>query len=67
MQYVPVQRFIRALVRFTSAPASLTCSLALAVVEQLKRQLTIVCYEAQRARGVPLDEAGISGCGQCLR
>lgn len=56
MQYVPVQRFIRAL--FASRlPPGIAYLFAgpLLVVEQLKRQLTIV-YEAQRARGVPLDE-----------
>lgn len=53
---VPVQRFIRAL--FASRlPPGIAYLFAgpLLVVEQLKRQLTIV-YEAQRARGVPLDE-----------
>ncbi|EAN4721216.1 energy-coupling factor transporter transmembrane protein EcfT [Salmonella enterica] len=56
MQYVPVQRFIRAL--FASRlPPGIAYLFAgpLLVVEQLKRQLTIV-HEAQRARGVPLDE-----------
>lgn len=43
-------------VRFTSAPGiAYLFAGPLLVVEQLKRQLTIV-YEAQRARGVPLDE-----------
>lgn len=56
VQYVPVQRFIRAL--FASRlPPGIAYLFAgpLLVVEQLKRQLTIV-HEAQRARGVPLDE-----------
>lgn len=56
MQYVPVQRFIRAL--FASRlPPGIAYLFAgpLLVVEQLKRQLAIV-HEAQRARGVPLDE-----------
>lgn len=56
MQYVPVQRFIRAL--FASRlPPGIAYLFAgpLLVVEQLKRQLTIV-HEAQRARDVPLDE-----------
>lgn len=43
-------------VRFTSAARHrLPVRWPLLVVEQLKRQLTIV-HEAQRARGVPLDE-----------
>ncbi len=42
-------------VRFVCRPASLTCSLAHCGRRTLKRQLTIV-HEAQRARGVPLDE-----------
>lgn len=43
-------------VRFTSAPGiAYLFAGPLLVVEQLKRQLTIV-HEAQRARGVPLDE-----------
>ncbi|MFA1284187.1 energy-coupling factor transporter transmembrane protein EcfT [Citrobacter telavivensis] len=57
MQYVPVQRVIRAL--FASRlPPGIAYLLAgpLLVVEQLKRQLAII-YEAQRARGVPMDEA----------
>lgn len=56
MQYVPVQRFIRAL--FASRlPPGLAYLLAgpLLIIEQLKRQLAII-HEAQRARGVPLDE-----------
>ncbi|VEB54354.1 cobalt ABC transporter permease [Salmonella enterica subsp. enterica] len=57
---VPVQRFIRAL--FASRlPPGIAYLFAgpLLVVEQLKRQLTIV-HEAQRARGVPLDEGLVS-------
>ncbi|MFY9995873.1 MAG: energy-coupling factor transporter transmembrane component T [Leclercia sp.] len=57
MAYVPVQRFIRAL--FASRlPPGMAYLFAgpLLVVEQLKRQLAII-HEAQRARGVPLDEA----------
>ncbi|MEG1214194.1 MAG: energy-coupling factor transporter transmembrane component T [Leclercia sp.] len=56
MEYVPVQRFIRAL--FASRlPPGMAYLFAgpLLVVEQLKRQLAII-HEAQRARGVPLDE-----------
>mgnify|MGYP005870485071 FL=1 len=56
MQYVPVQCFIRALFasRLPSGVAYLFAG-PLLVVEQLKRQLAII-HEAQRARGVPLDE-----------
>ncbi len=57
MHYVPVSRFMRAL--FASRlPPGLAYLFAgpLLVVEQLKRQLAII-HEAQRARGVPLDEA----------
>lgn len=57
MAYVPVPRFIRAL--FASRlPPGMAYLFAgpLLVVEQLKRQLAII-HEAQRARGVPLDEA----------
>ena len=56
MQYVPVRQFIRAL--FASRlPPGIAYLFAgpLLVVEQLKRQLSII-HEAQRARGVPLDE-----------
>lgn len=56
MQYVPVARFIRAL--FASRlPPGIAYLFAgpLLVVEQLRRQLAII-HEAQRARGVPLDE-----------
>ncbi len=57
MQYVPVSRFMRAL--FASRlPPGIAYLFAgpLLVVEQLKHQLAII-YEAQRARGVPLDES----------
>ncbi|MCU6668632.1 energy-coupling factor transporter transmembrane protein EcfT [Enterobacteriaceae bacterium H4N4] len=57
MAYVPVPQFIRAL--FASRlPPGMAYLFAgpLLVVEQLKRQLAII-HEAQRARGVPLDEA----------
>lgn len=57
MESVPVQQFIRAL--FASRlPPGMAYLFAgpLLVVEQLKRQLAII-HEAQRARGVPLDEA----------
>ncbi|WP_312948447.1 energy-coupling factor transporter transmembrane component T [Superficieibacter sp.] len=55
MQYVPVRQFIRAL--FASRlPPGMAYLFAgpLLVVEQLKQQLATI-YEAQRARGVPLD------------
>lgn len=56
MAYVPVRQFIRAL--FASRlPPGLAWLLAgpMLVVEQLKRDLALI-YEAQRARGVALDE-----------
>ncbi len=55
-RYVPVQCFIRALFA-SSLPPGVAYLFAgpLLVVEQLKRQLAII-HEAQRARGVPLDE-----------
>jgi len=57
MAYVPVQRFIRALFASRLPPGvAYLFAGPLLVVEQLKRQLTII-HEAQRARGVPLDEA----------
>lgn len=55
LQYVPTERFIRAL--FASRlPASFSYLLAgpLLLAEQLKQQLSII-REAQLARGVPLD------------
>lgn len=56
MTYVPVQRFIRALFASRLPPGvAYLFAGPLLVVEQLKRQLTII-HEAQRARGVPLDE-----------
>lgn len=56
MQFVPVQRFIRALFASRLSPGvAYLFAGPLLVVEQLKRQLAIV-HEAQRARGVPLDE-----------
>ena len=56
MQYVPVQRFIRALFASRLPPGvAYLFAGPLLVVEQLKRQLAII-HEAQRARGVPLDE-----------
>jgi energy-coupling factor transport system permease protein len=64
MQYVPVARFMRAL--FASA-CRRRCYLfagPLLVVEQLKRQLAII-HEAQRARGVPLDESGTNVYALC--
>ncbi len=57
MAFVPVQRFIRALFASRLPPGvAYLFAGPLLVVEQLKRQLTII-HEAQRARGVPLDEA----------
>ena len=56
MQYVPVSRFIRALFASRLPPGvAYLFAGPLLVVEQLKRQLAII-HEAQRARGVPLDE-----------
>lgn len=56
MQFVPVQRFIRALFASRLPPGvAYLFAGPLLVVEQLKRQLAII-HEAQRARGVPLDE-----------
>lgn len=56
MQYVPVQRFIRALFASRLPPGvAYLFAGPLLVVEQLKRQLAII-HEAQCARGVPLDE-----------
>ncbi|EIN51953.1 putative ABC transporter ATP-binding protein [Escherichia coli PA3] len=56
MQYVPVQCFIRALFASRLPPGvAYLFAGPLLVVEQLKRQLAII-HEAQRARGVPLDE-----------
>lgn len=58
MEYVPVQRFIRALFASRLPPGvAYLFAGPLLVVEQLKRQLTTI-HEAQRARGVPLDENG---------
>lgn len=60
MQYVPVQRFIRALFASRLPPGvAYLFAGPLLVVEQLKRQLAII-HEAQRARGVPLDEELVS-------
>lgn len=56
MQYVPVSRFIRALFASRLPPGvAYLFAGPLLVVEQLKQQLAII-HEAQRARGVPLDE-----------
>lgn len=56
MQFVPVQCFIRALFASRLPPGvAYLFAGPLLVVEQLKRQLAII-HEAQRARGVPLDE-----------
>ncbi|HHX9847773.1 TPA: energy-coupling factor transporter transmembrane component T [Salmonella bongori] len=56
MQYVPVRQFIRALFASRLPPGvAYLFAGPLLVVEQLKRQLAIV-HEAQRVRGVPLDE-----------
>lgn len=56
MQYVPMQQFIRALFASRLPPGvAYLFAGPLLVTEQLKRQLAIV-HEAQRARGVPLDE-----------
>ena len=56
MQYVPVSRFIRALFASRLPPGvAYLFAGPLLVVAQLKRQLAII-HEAQRARGVPLDE-----------
>lgn len=56
MEYVPVQRFIRALFASRLPPGvAYLFAGPLLVLEQLKRQLAII-HEAQRARGVPLDE-----------
>ncbi|MEX3018279.1 energy-coupling factor transporter transmembrane component T [Kluyvera sp. STS39-E] len=58
MQYVPISRFIRALFASRLPPGvSYLFAGPLLIVEQLKRQLSII-HEAQRARGVPLDERG---------
>ena len=57
MQYVPVARFMRALFASRLPPGvAYLFAGPLLVVEQLKRQLAII-HEAQRARGVPLDES----------
>lgn len=57
MAWVPVQRFIRALFASRLPPGvAYLFAGPLLVVEQLKRQLAII-HEAQRARGVPLDES----------
>lgn len=57
MQYVPVARFMRALFASRSPPCvAYLFAGPLLVVEQLKHQLAII-HEAQRARGVPLDES----------
>ena len=57
MACVPVQRFIRALFASRLPPGvAYLFAGPLLVVEQLKRQLAII-HEAQRTRGVPLDEA----------
>jgi energy-coupling factor transport system permease protein len=57
MQYVPVSRFIRALFASRLPPGvAYLFAGPLLVVEQFKRQLAII-HEAQRARGVPLDES----------
>ncbi|MGS0637567.1 energy-coupling factor transporter transmembrane component T [Citrobacter sp. VF227] len=57
MQYVPVSRFMRALFASRLPPGvAYLFAGPLLVVEQLKRQLAII-HEAQRARGVPLDES----------
>ncbi|MCE9889970.1 energy-coupling factor transporter transmembrane protein EcfT [Kluyvera intermedia] len=56
MHYVPISRFIRALFASRLPPGvAYLFAGPLLVVEQLKRQLAII-HEAQRARGVPLDE-----------
>lgn len=56
MQYVPVSRFMRALFASRLPPGvAYLFAGPLLVVEQLKHQLAII-HEAQRARGVPLDE-----------
>ncbi|MGQ4791967.1 energy-coupling factor transporter transmembrane component T [Escherichia coli] len=55
MQFVPVQRFIRALFASRLPPGvAYLFAGPLLVVEQLKRQLAII-HEAQRARGAALD------------
>lgn len=57
MQYVPVARFMRALFLHACRQAfAYLFAGPLLVVEQLKHQLAII-HEAQRARGVPLDES----------
>ena len=57
MQYVPVSRFMRALFASRLPPGvAYLFAGPLLVVEQLKHQLAII-HEAQRARGVPLDES----------
>ena len=57
MQYVPVARFMRALFASRLPPGvAYLFAGPLLVVEQLKHQLAII-HEAQRARGVPLDES----------
>lgn len=56
MQYVPVRQFIRALFASRLPPGvAYLFAGPLLVVEQLRQQLSII-HEAQRARGVPLDE-----------
>lgn len=57
MQYVPVARFMRALFASRLPPGvAYLFAGPLLVVEQPKHQLAII-HEAQRARGVPLDES----------
>lgn len=57
MGFVPVRQFTRALFASRLPPGiAYVFAGPLLVVEQLKRQLAII-HEAQRARGVPLDEA----------
>lgn len=56
MQYVPVRQFIRALFASRLPPGvAYLFAGPLLVAEQLRQQLSII-HEAQRARGVPLDE-----------
>lgn len=67
MQYVPVQRFIRALFASRLPPGvAYLFAGPLLVVEQLKRQLAII-HEAQRAAACRLMKAGISVYARCPR
>lgn len=67
MQFVPVQRFIRALFASRLPPGvAYLFAGPLLVVEQLKRQLAII-HEAQRAAACRWMRAGISVYVLCPR